>query len=107
MSTDINNLDINQLQELQKKAAELIELKKRAKVDDAYAQLLAIADSVNMSLEELIEYGQQQQVAVKRTVAPRYRDLNDANQTWTGRGKKPRWVLDALAKGKTLEDLAI
>ena len=26
-------------------------------------------------------------------------------QTWTGRGRKPQWVVDALAKGKSLKDL--
>lgn len=106
MSTNIDNLDINQLQELQKKTAELIEKKQRENVDQAYHQLLAIAEGVGLSLEALIEHGQQH-VTVKRTVAPRYRDLNDATQTWTGRGKKPRWVVEALAQGKTLEDLAI
>lgn len=107
MSTNIDNLDIDQLQELQKKTAKLIEKKQRENVDQAYHQLLVIAENVGMSLEALIEHGQQQQPSAKRTVAPRYRDLNDTAQTWTGRGKKPRWVVDALAQGKTLEDLAI
>ncbi|MGY6697072.1 MAG: H-NS family nucleoid-associated regulatory protein [Roseinatronobacter sp.] len=26
---------------------------------------------------------------------------------WSGRGRKPRWVVDALSSGKTLEDLSI
>ncbi|WP_333829671.1 H-NS histone family protein, partial [Pararhodobacter sp.] len=31
----------------------------------------------------------------------------DTSQTWTGRGRQPRWVVAALADGKTLDDLAI
>ncbi|KAA8732348.1 H-NS histone family protein [Acinetobacter qingfengensis] len=108
MSTNIENLDINQLQELTQKAQELIELKKREKVDDAYQQLLTIAEDVGLSLQELIEYGQQShKPTTKRSVAPRYRNPADVNQTWTGRGKQPRWVVEALNSGKTLEDLLI
>lgn len=43
--------------------------------------------------------------AAKKTTA-RYRGPN--GQTWSGgRGRKPKWVTDALAKGKKLEDFAI
>jgi DNA-binding protein H-NS len=27
--------------------------------------------------------------------------------TWTGRGKKPKWVVDALAGGRNIDDLLI
>ena len=108
MSTNIESLDINQLQELTQKAQELIEIKKREKVDTAYQELLNIADSVGLSLEELIEYGQQTHKATaKRSVAPRYRNPADESQTWTGRGKQPRWVVEALGSGKKLDDLLI
>jgi DNA-binding protein H-NS len=43
--------------------------------------------------------------AAKKTPA-RYRGPN--GETWAGgRGRKPRWVTEALAKGKKLEDFAI
>ena len=40
----------------------------------------------------------------KRASSVLYRD--DAGHTWTGRGPRPGWLKDALAAGKTLEDLA-
>ncbi|WP_445322487.1 H-NS histone family protein [Roseobacter sp. HKCC-CH-9208] len=40
-------------------------------------------------------------------VAPRYRNPSNPDQTWTGRGRKPLWVVDALNSGKSLDDLAI
>jgi len=36
--------------------------------------------------------------------AVKYRD--DAGHEWSGRGPKPTWVKDALAAGKTLQDIA-
>lgn len=32
---------------------------------------------------------------------------NDAGGTWGGRGKRPQWLRDALAGGKTLADFAV
>ena len=40
----------------------------------------------------------------RKPVAPKYQ-LDD--KTWTGRGKQPKWVVEALAGGLTLEDLLI
>lgn len=41
----------------------------------------------------------------KVSAAPKYRD--DAGNTWVGRGKRPGWLRDALASGRTLEDFQI
>ncbi|WP_342778599.1 H-NS family nucleoid-associated regulatory protein [Paracoccus laeviglucosivorans] len=40
-------------------------------------------------------------------VAAKYAHPENPDQTWTGRGRKPRWVQDALDEDKKLEDLAI
>ena len=37
---------------------------------------------------------------------PIYRNPRNAAQTWSGRGKQPSWILDAMAQGLSLEDLA-
>ena len=43
--------------------------------------------------------------AAKKVSAPKYRD--EAGNTWSGRGKRPNWFKDALAAGKTPQDLEI
>lgn len=40
-------------------------------------------------------------------VAPKYVNPQDSTMTWTGRGRKPRWVQENLESGKQLEDLLI
>lgn len=37
--------------------------------------------------------------------APKYRD--EAGNTWTGHGKRPNWYKEAIAAGKSPEDLLI
>jgi DNA-binding protein H-NS len=40
-------------------------------------------------------------------VAPKYRNPDNPAETWTGRGRQPRWVQAALAEGRSLSDFAI
>jgi len=40
-------------------------------------------------------------------VAPKYRNPLNPTETWTGRGKQPRWLVAALRTGKKLTDFAI
>lgn len=43
----------------------------------------------------------------RKPVPVRYRDPANAENTWTGRGKQPKWLMLALKKGKTLDDFSI
>jgi DNA-binding protein H-NS len=40
-------------------------------------------------------------------VYPKYRNPADPSETWSGRGKQPRWLASALKSGKSIEDLEI
>ena len=40
-------------------------------------------------------------------VAPKYRNPGNAEETWAGRGKPPRWLAVQLEQGKKLEDFLI
>src|SRR5918999_5181099 len=37
---------------------------------------------------------------------PKYINSDNPDQTWSGRGQKPKWLKEALAKGKTLEEFS-
>jgi DNA-binding protein H-NS len=41
------------------------------------------------------------------TVAPKYRNPDNPDETWAGRGLKPRWLVAAMKGGKKLENFAI
>ncbi len=40
-------------------------------------------------------------------VRPKYQNPNDPSQTWAGRGTKPRWVIEMLDAGMSIDDLRI
>lgn len=43
--------------------------------------------------------------AKKQAKPIKYRD--DAGNSWVGHGKRPKWFVDAIASGKTAEDLLV
>ncbi len=45
--------------------------------------------------------------ARKAKAAPVVKYRNDSGGTWGGLGKRPQWLRDALAAGKTLEDFKV
>jgi len=40
-------------------------------------------------------------------VFPKYRNPNEPSETWSGRGKQPRWLTSALKTGRTIEEFEI
>jgi DNA-binding protein H-NS len=42
-----------------------------------------------------------------RTVAPKYRDPANPNQTWAGRGQAPRWLVAYENQGRKRDDFLI
>ena len=43
----------------------------------------------------------------QREVSAKYRNPDNASETWSGRGRKPRWLEERLAKGAPLEEFVI
>ncbi|MGY3346723.1 MULTISPECIES: H-NS histone family protein [unclassified Bradyrhizobium] len=40
-------------------------------------------------------------------VHPKYRNLSAPYQTWSGRGKQPKWLTAALRTGRSIDDFLI
>jgi DNA-binding protein H-NS len=40
-------------------------------------------------------------------VIPKYRNPGDPSETWSGRGKQPRWLVALLRTGKQIDDFRI
>ena len=105
---DISNLSVEELRSLTAEAEALIESKKDQEIEDAYNNIIKIAESVGYSLEQLIEYGaQKRKKTTRKAVEPRYRNTSNPAETWTGRGKKPRWLVAQIEKGAKLEEFPI
>jgi DNA-binding protein H-NS len=104
MNIDLNTLSLKELKDLQSQVAKAIASFESRKKQEAVAALEEKARALGFSLSELLGAAGGKQ---KRSVAPKYANPANRSETWTGRGRKPRWVEAALKSGKSLADLAI
>jgi DNA-binding protein H-NS len=58
-------------------------------------------------LRELTERYQQRSRRPYPKVLPKYRNPNRPSETWSGRGKQPRWLTAQLRSGKRIDDFVI
>ncbi|MFN3991383.1 MAG: H-NS family nucleoid-associated regulatory protein [Tabrizicola flagellatus] len=104
MKVDLNSLSLKELKDLQSQVAKAIAGYEDRRKKEVLAELDEIAKAKGFSLAELtgIAAGRKRTPSVAKYANP----ANPAD-TWSGRGRKPRWFSEALAKGKKPEDLAI
>ena len=104
---NIDSMTLPELKKLQKDLQRAIDSYAARQKAAAMAELEARAKELGFSLAELT--GAAATKGKTRTpVAPKYRNPKNSSETWTGRGRKPRWVTVALTSvGSKLEDFAI
>ncbi len=108
MAVDIKNLNHNQLNELINKAQVRQDELRKEKVSKLRDKVHSMIKAEGYSFDDI--FGSPRGAKgrkVKTPVAPKYRNPANDEQTWSGRGKRPRWFNDALQSGKKEQDLAI
>lgn len=101
---DLDSLELEELKKLQKDVAKAITSFEARKLKEARATVTAAAQELGYSLEELVA-GKAK--GTKSVAAPKYRHPENAELTWSGRGRQPAWFKEAVAGGATPDDLEI
>ncbi|PKP75604.1 MAG: transcriptional regulator [Alphaproteobacteria bacterium HGW-Alphaproteobacteria-6] len=102
MDINLDKLSLKELKNLRTRVTQAIESFKDRKKIEARAELEERARELGFKLNELLGTAPTRKPGVAR-----YANPADRSQTWSGRGRKPGWVVAALKAGKKLEDLAI
>ncbi|MFM7654424.1 MAG: H-NS family nucleoid-associated regulatory protein [Paracoccaceae bacterium] len=105
MSINLDDLSLKELKDLQAKVSRAIATFEDRKKKQALAELGEKAREMGFSLAELT--GAVAKVRKRAPAVPKYANPADKSDTWSGRGRKPRWFDAALKAGKSPEDLAI
>jgi len=101
---DLEALSLAELRKLDKYVARSISTFENRQKADARAKVEAFSKEMGYSLAELVGHDAKP----KRTpAAPKYQHPENKALTWSGRGRRPLWFVEALEAGKTAEDLAI
>lgn len=125
MAFDLNSMSAKELESLIAQAKKRrTALSKRKPVAAVRKRLEQIARAEGYSIAELFgaRSGAAQSPSAPRAtkggtrkpskmagtkVAPKYRNPANANETWSGRGKQPRWLQAYTGQGRALEEFRI
>lgn len=103
MNLDLDKMTLKELRDLRGKLDRAINSYEDRKRRDAIAAVEEAAREHGFNLAELTGAKSRR----TGTVPPKYANPQDPTMTWTGRGRKPRWVQENLELGKQLDDLLI
>jgi DNA-binding protein H-NS len=101
---DLNALSLKELKELQARVTKAVATFEDRRKKEALAELEDRARQMGFNLSEF--FG----AAPARKRAPavaKYANPANPADTWSGRGRKPRWFEEAVKAGKSADDLTI
>lgn len=103
MNLDLDKMTLKELRDLRARLDRAISSYEDRKRREALAAIEEAAREHGFNLAELTGAKPRR----TGTVAPKYANPQDPTMTWTGRGRKPRWVQESLESGRHLTDLLI
>lgn len=96
--TDYKELPFDQLRSLHRDVGALLAQRRH----EALEQLREQAQILGFSADDLVP-----KKGKARNGARKYRDPNDPEKTWGGKGPKPEWLTEALDSGAQLEEFLV
>lgn len=103
---DLSNLSYAELNDLQTKIASELKVREVQEKENLRQEIMAKIAACGFSLEEVMPSGKKIRSAGQK-VAVKYRHPQDASLEWSGRGRKPQWVVAWIEGGNALESLLI
>jgi|SRR5258707_2673785 DNA-binding protein H-NS len=96
---DLKTMSINEMWALHEEIASILSTKMKAEKLKLEKRL----DELGRKFEETSAHERRPYPKVH----PKFRNPEPPHQTWSGRGKQPRWMTKLLQTGRTVEDLRI
>lgn len=105
---ELDQLNVNELEILRDKILREIEKRNLLIKREGIEKIKVIVEEYGLNTDELKSLAVKNKYTSKRgTVAPKYRDPNNSANTWTGRGRRPKWVEIFLEAGGQLNQITI
>lgn len=99
---DISKLSIPEMNALKADIDAEMQSRRKDQIKVVAQQIRKILQENGMTVEDI--FGKKTRT---NKVAPKYACPSDPSMTWTGRGRKPRWVVDHLNKGGKISDIEL
>lgn len=98
---DLVSVSSKDLLALQITLNDAIDRRREQDKSDFLDKVATLASESGFALEEVLL------TPPRKTPSIKYRNPDDLTQGWSGRGRKPNWLLALLDSGKTLEDFEV
>ncbi|QIT55130.1 H-NS histone family protein [Aquisalimonas sp. 2447] len=102
---DLTKHSTPELNQLKKDIDKELKKRRRQDVKEAQKELKQVAEKYGLAVTELVPGGATKSGAKAGVV--RFRHPEDPAKGWSGRGRKPAWIKEWEAKGRSLEDLRV
>ncbi len=106
MAVDISNLNQKQLNDLINKAEDRKKAIRQEKVAKLRDKINDMIKAEGYTFEDVFGTRRKTRRSTGK-VPPKYFNPANPTDTWSGRGKRPRWFNEALKSGKKEQDLLI
>lgn len=103
---DLEKLELDELKTLRRDVEKAITNFEKRKKQEALAKAEAVAREAGFSLSELMETTPTRK-GKGQVNPPKYRHPENPELTWTGRGRQPAWIKEAVDAGRSLDDFLI
>lgn len=108
VGASVDKLSLKELIELEAKVAKAISAAREKERNELKRKMAEMAETHGFSVTELFGGGRGARGGKSKAVGiARYANPDDRSDTWTGRGRKPNWLLERLKKGAKLDDFAL
>lgn len=108
---ELREMSVKQLEKLKKDIEKQIERLETKRLDEARAEAAKIAAKFGVDISELAKGSTRRKTTKAKSSRPKgepkYANPANPSQTWTGRGRKPKWVQEWIDAGKPIEELEI
>ena len=107
--SSVDSLSLKELVDLENKVKKAIAAARDKERSELKRKMAELAENHGFSMNELFgsARGVRGGAKGKSLGVARYANPDDRSDTWTGRGRKPNWLLDRLKKGGKLADYAL
>ena len=102
-SVNVDKMSLKELLDLEARVRRAITNVKERERSELKTKIASLAENAGFTVSELFGAGRGKggKVAVK------YRNKDNPAETWTGRGRQPKWLAAKLSKGAKLNDFSL
>lgn len=101
--SDLSNLSEKELKDLINTARQILNQRLEEQRQEGIEKIIEIADKIGVQIEIIVPSEQKKYRTKKSKSIIKYQDPNNPHNTWTGKGRIPRWLNSYINQGHSIQ----